>query len=147
MVRKLKMSGVKLIRKFNEGSLIKFNEEEQLKNGDNYYNYTICNKKYKIIVEIDSPICFNRGKNKASIQINIIKRMKVAFDNGYSVIRIYKTDIDENRIDWYEKTQNIIDKIINQTQSGFFWVESMNDKVNETYEDMQKLLNIPTVKV
>lgn len=98
------MTEAKVIRKFNDENGIKFNEEEQLNIGDKYYNYNICNKKHKIILEIDSPICFNRSKSNASIQANMRKRMKIAFDSGYSVIRIYKTDIDEDRLDWYTKS-------------------------------------------
>jgi very-short-patch-repair endonuclease len=71
--------------------------------------YDFCFPEYKLIIEIDGDQHFRQVSNWCCPEItlqNDIQKMKIAFENGYSVLRIYQPDIWNDNIDWRQAILN-----------------------------------------
>ena len=79
---------------------------------NNKMRYDIVSIKYKIIIEYDGEGHFHKlfGKDRITTQKNDIHKMKLAFENGYRIIRLsysYKAEKD-----WKEYIKNSVDDLI-----------------------------------
>jgi very-short-patch-repair endonuclease len=86
--------------------------------------YDFCLPKYKLIIEIDGDQHFKQVNNwgcyKKTLESDI-QKMKVALDNGYSVLRIYQPDIFNERLNW---RQTILDNMYIRTKPDITCVSS-----------------------
>lgn len=93
-------------------------------------------KKYNLIIELDGNqhfkkvACWECSGIKA--RKNDIKKMKVANDNGYSVIRIYQPDVREDKNDWEKKLKKAIKKYADVDDKD---AEVKNTYIGEIYDD------------
>jgi very-short-patch-repair endonuclease len=90
----------KLVADFLKNFFILFISQFKLNSNK---RYDFCFSEYKLILEVDGRQHFEQvstwGCPKVTLQ-NDIQKMKVALENGYSVLRIYQPDIFNETIDW-----------------------------------------------
>lgn len=68
---------------------------------------------YSLIIEVDGEQHFTQVQNWTAPEINRerdIYKMKMAIENGYSVIRVLQEDIIEDKNNWKETLKNLIKK-------------------------------------
>ncbi len=87
--------------------------------------YDFCLPEFKLIIEIDGDQHFEQVSNwkspKATVE-NDIQKMKMALENGYSVLRIYQPDIFNERLDW---RQEILDNMYNRDIPDITYISSI----------------------
>jgi very-short-patch-repair endonuclease len=79
---------------------IEFKKEFKI-NSKKRYDFFI--QKFNLIIEIDGDQHFQQVSNWGNFEDTIendIQKMKVALENGYSILRIYQPDIWLDKIDW-----------------------------------------------
>lgn len=82
---------------------------------DRYLPFDFLIEEHKIIIECDGPQHFRQISNwdpPEKQQANDKRKMQLANEHGYSVIRILQEDIAGNRIDWIAELATRIEKII-----------------------------------
>jgi len=79
---------------------VKFKKEFKI---DSNKRYDFLLQDYKLLIEVDGDQHFRQISNWQSCEENIendIRKMKVAIENGYSILRIYQPDIFGDKIEW-----------------------------------------------
>jgi len=79
---------------------------------NNYFPFDFCLRNYNIILEIDGQQHFDDIKHWDSSSDKVSSRdvykMKVALDNGYSMVRMVQEEIWDNKIVWKDHILNIL---------------------------------------
>ena len=93
--------------------------------------FDFCIEKLKLIIELDGRQHFEQVMNwdsPAKIQKNDKYKMKLANENGYSVIRIFQVDVWNDKNDWENNLNKAIKKYNNPT----------NIFIGKTYDQYKK---------
>ena len=104
----------------------------------NHLPFDFAIEEYKIIIEIDGPQHFQQISDWQSPQETRkrdLYKMKCAYENGYSIIRILQEDVFHNRFDWINELNDAITKITNDDV-----VQNIYICKNGEYKDFDQLL-------
>ena len=94
-------------RKFKKQNIIR--EFNDIWTQNKYYDF--CFPEKKLVIELDGPHHFievKNGKNPAKAQENDRYKDKIAFDNGYSIIRVLQQDVIKDRNNWQQQLMEAI---------------------------------------
>ena len=83
-----------------------------------YLPFDFCLGKYKLLIELDGPQHFRQVSNWAPPEITQAVdayKTECANKNGYSVIRMLQTDVWDDKNDW----KNVLDKLINDNKNKY----------------------------
>lgn len=132
------------LKKWLENKFPDFLFTHQFKFNNSYKSYDFASKEEKIIIELDGEQHFFQICNWLPAKVTQerdIKKMEIALQHGYVVIRLYQPDVWCDKYDWEKKLNLILNECFKKHECVIKYVECSNPEVNEVYLNYTKMFS------